>query len=273
MKIHHYTTLETLALILKNKTIRFNRLDQMDDPCERNIFSTGMDWSKCTFVSCWTEDAEEKIPLWEMYASGKGVRISIDKDFIDWENTEAFNVGPNGGKHIPPSSPKELGAIEVPLFGYEIYGKLNNQICYHKMKYISEKEELDLHIRIGANQTLIQKTLTQFDFEEFVGLYKTEHWKFQDETRFRIFAFPCYETIKEEKSFESMVNEIQQHGNNNFRYIDVPIKPKALDELEIMLSPNASQGHAEILNALKEVYPNIQLRNSRLNSDQWGWLT
>lgn len=42
MKIYHYTTLDNLTLILKNKTIRFKRLDQMDDPCERHFFSTGL---------------------------------------------------------------------------------------------------------------------------------------------------------------------------------------------------------------------------------------
>lgn len=29
--LYHYTTVETLALILKNRTIRFRSLDQMDD--------------------------------------------------------------------------------------------------------------------------------------------------------------------------------------------------------------------------------------------------
>lgn len=31
MNIHHYTSLETLALILNHRTIRFNRLDKVDD--------------------------------------------------------------------------------------------------------------------------------------------------------------------------------------------------------------------------------------------------
>lgn len=31
MKIYHYTNIEALALILKNQTIRFNRLDKVDD--------------------------------------------------------------------------------------------------------------------------------------------------------------------------------------------------------------------------------------------------
>ena len=39
MKLYHYTSLETLALILKNRTIMFNRLDKVDDVEEGTIQS------------------------------------------------------------------------------------------------------------------------------------------------------------------------------------------------------------------------------------------
>lgn len=39
-KIYHYTSIENLALILKNKSIRFNRLDHVDDKEEANIISS-----------------------------------------------------------------------------------------------------------------------------------------------------------------------------------------------------------------------------------------
>ena len=42
MKIHHYTNLESLAMILKNRTIRFNRLDKVDDLEEGNAESLGV---------------------------------------------------------------------------------------------------------------------------------------------------------------------------------------------------------------------------------------
>lgn len=42
MKLYHYTSLDTLALILKNKTIMFNRLDRVDDIEERTIESNGV---------------------------------------------------------------------------------------------------------------------------------------------------------------------------------------------------------------------------------------
>lgn len=34
MKIYHYTSLETLALILKNRTLLFNNVKNMNDPEE-----------------------------------------------------------------------------------------------------------------------------------------------------------------------------------------------------------------------------------------------
>ena len=62
MMLYHYTTIDTLALILKNKTIRFNRLDKVDD-VEEDAFSNGVHLGQYIFVSCWTKNSEESIPL------------------------------------------------------------------------------------------------------------------------------------------------------------------------------------------------------------------
>lgn len=53
-KIYHYTSIETLALILKYKTIRFNRLDQVDD-YEEACYGSGdlnLHLGQYCFVSC-----------------------------------------------------------------------------------------------------------------------------------------------------------------------------------------------------------------------------
>lgn len=49
MKIYHYTNIEALALILKNQTIRFNRLDKVDDIEEGNAESWGVKFCKYVF--------------------------------------------------------------------------------------------------------------------------------------------------------------------------------------------------------------------------------
>ena len=42
MIIHQYTSIDSLALILKNKTIRFKRLDKMDDIEEAALSNAGI---------------------------------------------------------------------------------------------------------------------------------------------------------------------------------------------------------------------------------------
>ncbi len=65
MLIHHYTNIESLAMILSTKKIRFNRLDRMDDLEEGCVEAQRIPLGKYTYVSCWTEDDEESIPLWK----------------------------------------------------------------------------------------------------------------------------------------------------------------------------------------------------------------
>ena len=77
--IHHYTTIDTLALILRNRTIRFNRLDRVDDVSESQTASR-IQFGKYYFVSCWTHSHEESIPQWHMYTDlMSGVRISLPR--------------------------------------------------------------------------------------------------------------------------------------------------------------------------------------------------
>ena len=77
MKIYHYTSLETLLLILKNRTLRFTSLGIVDDMKEGVTEDYGQLGRFC-YASCWTEEQIESIPQWHMYSSDmSGVRISI----------------------------------------------------------------------------------------------------------------------------------------------------------------------------------------------------
>lgn len=61
MMIYHYTTIDSLALTLKNQTLLFNRLDCVDDIEEGSVESSGIYIGKCVFVSCWTESKEGSV--------------------------------------------------------------------------------------------------------------------------------------------------------------------------------------------------------------------
>jgi hypothetical protein len=96
--IHHYTSIENLALILNSGKIRFNRLDKVDDIEEIGIIDPRV-YLKF-FISCWTDDNAESIPLWKMYTPNmRGVRISMPKDMFqkkvikagNYKNAEVFH--------------------------------------------------------------------------------------------------------------------------------------------------------------------------------------
>lgn len=56
--IFHYTSVESLALILDSGNFRFSRLDTVDDVEEAQSILT-INWGKFFFVSCWTRIEEE----------------------------------------------------------------------------------------------------------------------------------------------------------------------------------------------------------------------
>lgn len=87
--LYHYTNIETLALILKNRTIRFNFLDKVDDLQEQQTADVKNIGQFC-YVSSWTDDSNESIPMWNMYASlNLGVRIKLCKNPFKIHNNTA----------------------------------------------------------------------------------------------------------------------------------------------------------------------------------------
>ncbi len=80
--IYHYTTIENLALIFENNTLRLNSLAHVDD-MEEGLVNTSKNMSKHLYVSCWTKNKNENIALWNMYSKNmKGIRIGNLKSKI-----------------------------------------------------------------------------------------------------------------------------------------------------------------------------------------------
>lgn len=89
--LYHYTTIETLALILKYKSIRFNSLANVDDLEEQESADLS-NFGKFCFASCWTADAKENIALWNMYSkNGTGIRIKLPSNLFKKNNTISIN--------------------------------------------------------------------------------------------------------------------------------------------------------------------------------------
>lgn len=229
MKLYHYTSIETLALILKHKTIRFSRLDRVDDPDEYSFKEDGITPAHYCYVSCWTKNDNENLPQWYMYGnSTHGVRIELDSDMFVIEGTK---IAP----HFFDDSFRSLyRMMAMPILNC---GLLRN------IQYIDD-------VGVIKNK-VFQNFVSQkgIDFKE-IGIYKNKDWAFQQECRFLLYMMPL---------INGMVNENYVFNNNispKASYIDVPIKEDCLNQIQIKLGPKVTEAEETIVSSLMQLYLN-----------------
>lgn len=272
MKIYHYTSIETLALILKSKSIRFNRLDNVDD-LEESMYGSGpknQNLSKYIFVSCWTKSEEENLALWKMYAGYNGIRIGLDENlFVSYPNTpfdtiesfykDIFHFGPDycAAQQNNLTKPEEVKYIDSPRFA------VNDLVC------------------ISGN-TLSIKTSNW-------GLVKSKEWAIQQESRFRIQTLPLNYAYVKSYSAESLntmdrmkltkaiievipaiVRSIEEDYKSQTSELFMPIKDDALNNMEIMMGPQTSDAQRLIVEALVQGLSNITLTDSKFKGKVRG---
>lgn len=255
MKIYHYTSIETLALIVYNKNIWFNRLDFVDD-CEESLYGSGPTNTKLgqyTFVSCWTKDSKENLSLWKMYTNNKGVRIGLDEDmFITHKVNEKF---------------QSYFAKPMDMIGNAMVSSFTNEAKLYDVVYVQELESemKNLIEKVGDTGAWIKT--------DKMGLFKREEWSFQKECRFKINVNPInpnYINKTNGKSdFDILYSFMNALGPSivantpvNFTYIDIPLKESKLDCIEVMMGPMTTEGEKIIVKHLLAKFNNATVKDS-----------
>lgn len=251
--LYHYTSLENLALILKNRTIRFNSLDKMDDLQEKETADL-KNIGQFFYISSWTEDATESIPMWNMYASlTSGIRIKLRKNpFKIYENTavdlshviHASVTDNTDGKPllsiIPLTEMFEKGFIAPQALARDLL---------RKVEYTDDQEKLYPRMLTENGN---QFTIAMGE----MGRYKNLHWSFQCEWRYILNILP----VDLNQPVEASMNEFQLMANKMrwgiakqpFPFYDMVIADEAFADMEITLSPRISAGNRIIVQSLIE---------------------
>ena len=271
-RIHHYTSVETLALILVSKKIRFNRTDKVDDLTESRRHPR-VRFGSYFFVSCWTYDEQESIPQWHMYTDRmRGVRVSLP-------------VMPFQQKRlIPPPqwNLKSQGVLYAPLSLEEIFGQdhfvlpmfLDLTRFGGPVEYCDDVEtRYENAITLDQTNGLISGQISRpFDL---VRLKRSE-WSFQKEYRFSLFVLPSIPVPEEGPGAEAFVSDFPNHVANalhngiapGITYLDVDLSDEALQEMEIVLGPLCSEGSKLAVQALIAQYaPHARVSESRFTGD------
>ena len=200
MLIHHYTNIESLAMILSTKKIRFNRLDRVDDLEEGRIEVQDVPLGKYTYVSCWTEDKEESIPLWKMYTdNGIGVRISLPKDMFK----DYMFIGGLTGLDVSALM-RYVDHTQTPFLwkipGSEYKGKNyliipiesnNPATFYYKIQYV---DDVLSKTKEQAEKIIFDDIDYNMDLGK-VGIFKHLRWEFEKESRFVLRIIPTSEKV------------------------------------------------------------------------------
>lgn len=260
--IFHYTTIETLALILRNHTIRFSRLDKVDDIEESEISSgpTEVRLGNYVFASCWTRTEEESIAQWKIYAGYDGVRIGMEEEdiFQTYDITPQF---PNSMKSYfkPPFSLVGKDAICCP--------RINPIIC-EDVIYSDDPSSLAQEVIMDTGtHTVLSSTNA--------GRYKRKVWEFQKECRFKFLVYPMPERVINEimtidcldemKFYSVCVGNIMTKMPITQEFYDAPLSSTALDNLQVMLGPKTTVAQETIVKALLNQYaPNASFTHSEL---------
>lgn len=267
MRIYHYTNLEALALILRNKTIRFNCLDNVDDIEEGNSESYGVRFCKYLLVSCWTENSEETIPLWKMYGGDfGGVRISMEQDMFEEYVISDLRIGnmkSHGGikTKIPQQDMMNPNFFILPFLHYD------NDMFYRKIKYVDDVFQYTKDA-IQITNIKDERGDVHMDMKPF-GYYKNKRWEFQKESRFVLYTFPFNPLLEGEKPDLSSiaVQSLLSNKPLSISHYDMCLKNDAIDNMEITLSPSTNEAQKIIIQSIVEKYaPLAKINDSTLGS-------
>ncbi len=221
IKLYHYTSIETLALILKHRTLRFNRLDKVNDPQEEKSFTQEVA-RKSQFVSCWTKNPEESLPMWFLYASGaQGVRIEATEGTLLCQGFQSEVY-----VKISDFSGFEMENADGPLFKYI-------KINYDGPKQ-SEHSNFTLRDNSLGKAPTKEEFLTNVDWVE----HKSAYWQYEAEYRLAINAIGSSWSIsKSEKFLEGLPEKLDLSlPIDFFKHFCITLGPKVSDAQRIIVA-------------------------------------
>ena len=270
--LYHYTNVDALAMILKNRSIRLNSLDKMDD-LQEQLSRDKQNFGRFVFVSSWTNYDDEEIPMWRMYSpKQRGVRIKLPVNpFVEYQPTVAecaetlgMSFTGNGDEHIFKTiiPLKDMVNVEYGVANYA-YGK---QLL--KVEYVKDKELLVPQVLNIFNGNFIM------DLNK-LGQYKNSYWEFQKEWRYKLMFLPV--------PMKKFINE-QLSGQNEeliklqkliitgqaalpFNYFDLRIRDECFADMSITLAPDISESSKIFVDLLvKEYNPKCEITDSKLKA-------
>lgn len=255
--IYHYTSMESLALILKNRTFRLSSLANMDDLEEGETSDIGK-FGRFTYISSWTAESEESIPLWNLYTPNMaGVRIRMKRNMFDKEvKKKEVNV--------------QLEDLEYSKGLLEIQNQKNVVFIPYQAELIDvtyTNDESLLYPHVSNLEVNGQNSSFTIRRENF-GKFKRKSWEFQKELRYRIHSMPFSLQEMQNYQIQNRTNEFIHewlYVRTHLDFVDLHIAPNFFEDMEILCGPKITSAQLLIVGDLVEKYnPKATIKKSAL---------
>lgn len=296
--LYHYTSVDVLELILKNRTIRLNPLSKMDD-WQEQFSAHGRAHGRHIFISSWTAEPEEISKMWKDYCKPypeNGVRIKMPVNpFSMTENnllipvpSEMRSAAINRERiiqaillHYPETNRKMFDDFE----GLWVFGQYKDKLL--KEHPTTSKKLIESSKNLQRNTTTatpndVNKLLRKVDytdnprkiypqlyheykgnlFGDFTnyGTVKNTSWAWQKEWRYIVGFYRM-------RAFRKRADNTLEWYDVPFDYYDLKLDPNKMKELEVMTSPVMSDQSRRKLQAILDKYlPGTPVINSKLSS-------
>lgn len=254
--LYHYTSLETLELILQNKTFRLSSLNRMDDLDEGETTDL-QKLGKFIYISSWTKNSDESLLLWGYSRGVSGVRIKMKTDIFKTEHIKTTTV--SHGLEITIDAEFNIGILNMM--------KTKNIMFMPTTVKLERVTYTDLE-RLLKPTVYENDKISTFIKTEDLGIFKRTQWQDQKEWRYMIKSMPFNmfefnKLISQQDSNKYLIQELTTREDLGF--IDLPLKDDAFEGLEIMSSPSMSEENKLKLNTILEKYcPAASVVNSEI---------
>lgn len=241
--LYHYTSIDTMVQIISKKQIKFNSLTNCDDLDEAESADLGKA-GRYVFVSCWTRESEESIPMWSQYTGNMhGVRIGMREFPFIMKHFSADQCGADLDSYLNlekyyqedkmmfvPNQPKLIDVDYV----------MNEDLLYPSVITEGKAEDIDKFIRGEPSNIGISL--------DPIGRYKRKAWEFQKECRYKVFGLPMglksMNTTPEillEKQRELVRRVKDETYLPPYQALFVDLDEEAIKDMEIVFGPRMNE--------------------------------
>lgn len=208
------------------------------------------------YISSWTDDERESIPMWKMYTDlVSGIRIKL--------RTEPFIKFPL--PYQPPSSCKYTGEMasyisfdQMDANNFLAMNVLPGDLL-HKVRYTSDMSKLYPKTVQRANGRI------SFLFN-LLGKYKNPYWAFQREWRYIIYIIPISGNTTDDSFMQNVAYDLYYDQLKQvYPYYDLQIADIPFSDMSITLSPKISHNNHIIAHEPIDQYnPSASIHESSL---------